>query len=605
MSVGGSKVGDAGGLSVVAAGRPLGLRRHLAAVLAVDVAGYTKLMEADEAAVHSELMFLMSDLVSPTISRHQGRIVKSTGDGFLASFDTAEDGITCAIELQERLSIRGERFPPQRRILFRMGLNYCDTIVEDFDIFGEGVNIAARLQSYAEPGDIVVEAATFELGRAVLAQQTTFDLGDLYLKNISKPVKARGVRIGSLRGPAIPVRSPASEAKPSIAVLPLRYEAPDALLADGVVAEIIHSLSALKQLFVISWTSILHYRGRVLDPKVVGGELGVGYVLTGSLTRRDGCLYVATELVEASTGRLLRSDRFEEQESGRFSELPARISLAAIRIVAPEVMEWELRRGMRKHPESRNAYDLVLQALHFLYRMDFESHSRARGLLQAAIALDPEYAGAYSYTAYWYIFRVGEGWTSDQDADAAEAARLAKAAIDRDSNDALALAIFGHVQAFLLRSFDAADVILNRAIDVGPSSAVAWSMSSLNRGYLGDGKGAVERAEQGIRLSPLDAHIFLHEGILAQAHYINGDLPAAIAWAQKAATRKSTAMFNLRILAASLAALGRRDEAAAAAREILKHQPGFRLGAYQARCPFRDVTLVTWLERLGMAGLPH
>lgn len=580
------------------------VRRKTAAVLVVDVAGYTRLMELDETSIHAELMHLMSEIVAPLVAEHSGRIVKSTGDGFLASFDGAASGVRCAILLQNRLAERAALFPPDRRIVFRMGLNYCDTIVEANDIYGEGVNLAARLQAYAEPGDIVLEASMAAMVEPELAAETTFDLGELYLKNISRRVRATGVRIGTLRGLPPRLRLPASDTKPSIAVLPFGCEDADRLLAGGVVSEIIHALSGLKQLFVISWTSMLHFAGKTVDPKEVGRELGVGYLLTGSISRRGDCLLISTELIDAGSGRLIHSDRFEGG-SAKLFELPAQISLAAMKTVAPEVMEWELRRGMRKHPESQTAYDLVLQALQYLYRMDYESHSRARSLLQSAIALDPDYAPPYSYTAYWYIFRVGEGWTADPDGDSAEAARLARAAIDRDGNDALALAIFGHVQAFLLRNFDAAEVILDRAIDVCPSCALAWAMSSVTRGYLGDGKGAVERAEQGIRLSPLDAHIFWNEGMLAQAHYINGDFASATAWARKSASRKSTAMFNLRVLAASLVALGRGEEARAVAEEMLKHQPQFRLSAYRARCPFTGVILRTWIERLAMAGLPE
>jgi adenylate cyclase len=584
--------------------RPSVIHRKMAAVLVVDVAGYTRLMELDETSIHAEFMNIMSEIVAPLVAEYGGRVVKGTGDGFIASFDGAASGVTCAILLQGRLAAQAALYPPERRILFRMGLNYCDTIVEANDIYGEGVNLAARLQAYAEPGDIVLEGSMASMVEAELADQTTFDLGELYLKNISRRVKATGVRIGTLRTLPPRLRPLGSDTKPSIAVLPFGREDADGLLAKGVVSEIIHALAGLKQLFVISWTSTLHYEGKSVDPKEVGRELGVDYLLTGILKRRGDCVLISTELIDTTTGRLIRSDRFEE-DSRNLVELPSRISLAAMKTVAPEVMEWELRRGLRKHPESQTAYDLVLQALQYLYRMDYESHSRARSLLLSAIALDADYALPYSYAAYWYIFRVGEGWTADPDDDSAEAARLAKAAIDRDGNDALALAIFGHVQAFLLRNFDAADVILNRAIDVGPSCALAWAMSSVTRGYLGDGRGAVERAEQGIRLSPIDAHIFWNEGMLAQAHYINGDYASATAWARKSASRRSTAMFNLRVLAASLVALGRSEDARAVAEEILKYQPQFRLCDYQLRCPFTGTILRTWIERLAMAGLPE
>jgi tetratricopeptide (TPR) repeat protein len=275
-----------------------------------------------------------------------------------------------------------------------------------------------------------------------------------------------------------------------------------------------------------------------------------------------------------------------------------------MKAIAPEIRERELRRAMRKPAENLTAYELVLRALDPLFRLDRESQARARGLLQQAIALDPGYAPAYSYTAYWHIFRVGEGWSADPAADGREAARMAQGAIERDSNDGLALAISGHVQSFLLHDFEAGNATLERAIAVAPNCALAWAMSSVTRGYLGDGPGAVERAETGLRLSPLDGHAFWYEGMLAQAHYVSADHEKAVAWARRAAVQNPGALFNLRVLAASLAALGRTALARRVAEDILARKPDFALAAYAAACPFRGRMLVDWLARLRAAGLP-
>jgi adenylate cyclase len=415
-----------------------------------------------------------------------------------------------------------------------------------------------------------------------------------------------GLRIGSLRNLTAPAPLRAVDARPSIAVLPFRKQVSDpaeAYFADGIVEEIIHALAGMKELFVISRTSTLQYSGDTIDARAIGRELGVRYLLYGSVSRVGDRLRIGTELSDAETGRIIRTDRYDGKLADLF-DLQAQIAIAVMKSIAPDVLEWELRRAMRKHPESLTAYDLVLQALEHLYRMDYESHSRARGLLQQAITLDPDYAPAYTYTAYWHIFRVGEGWSTNPDADAAEAARVARAAIDRNGNDALALAIFGHVHAFLLRDFQTANAVLDRAIDVGPNCATAWTMSSVARGYVGDGATAVERAEHGLRLSPLDAQVFWHEGQLAQAHYINGDYEAAVAWARRAAARKASLMFNLRVLAASLAAQGLELDSRRVAREILRLQPKFRLSTYARRCPFTGAILDAWIDRLRLAGLP-
>ena len=216
---------------------------------------------------------------------------------------------------------------------------------------------------------------------------------------------------------------------------------------------------------------------------------------------------------------------------GSLSELftlQDRISASVVATIAPHVLEHELVRARRKHPQNMTAYDFLLQALDQLYRMDDESHARARGLLQQAMAHDPFYGPAYSYAAFWYIFHIGEGRSTDFEADVREAARLADMAIGLNENDPRALAIYGHVQSFLLHDFDRAMLFLDRAIEAGPSAAIAWTMSGATCGYIGNGPLAVERAERGVRLAPQDAYRFWHEAVLGQAHYINGNYDEAV-----------------------------------------------------------------------------
>jgi adenylate cyclase len=576
-------------------------------IMAIDVVGYTRLMEIDEEGTLAQLILIRSETLVPTINEHKGNIVKYSGDGILAVFDTAAQSVRCAVSMQRRLIERATRFPMEQRITFRIGLNTAEPIFETGDIYGEGVNVAMRLQAYAEPGDVIMSAAVAEQSSEELAELDSFDMGDLYLKNISASVRAVGIRIGSicnLTGPAPPKRS--ADVRPSIAVMPFRSDSSEQIetyFANGIVEEIIHVLAALKELFVISRTSTLRYTETPYDVRAISRELGVHYLLFGSVSRFDDQLRIRTELVDAASEQVIQSDRYECKLADLF-ELQRRIGLAAMRTIAPNVLERELQRSIGKHPENLTAYDLVLQALENLYRLGYESHARARGLLQQAIALAPDYAQAYAYIAYWHIFRVGEGWSTDPDSDAAEASRLARLAIERDVNNALALSIYGHVHAFLLRDFETANAILDRAIDVGPNCALAWTMSSITRGYLGEGTMAVERAEQGLRLAPIDGHSFWHEGMLAQAHYVNGDYEAAVAWARRAAASNASAMFNLRVLAASLAALGRKNDAGRVGKDIMRLQPGFRLSTYSRSCPFTGEILENWINRLRAAGLP-
>ena len=581
------------------------VRRRVAAILAADVVGYTRLMEAHEEDTHIRLMQLRSEVLDPGVTAQHGKIVKNTGDGFLATFDTARDATRCALSLQEAVAAHTARMPADQRISFRMGLNAADIILEKDDVYGEGVNIAARLQTYAPSGGIVVSGAVAEqLGKDLSVN--VIDLGDLHLRNIGRPV-----RVYALHSPMQPAKlvgeaEAGSEPRPSIAVLPFRMNlaSPDqAYFADGIVYDIIRGLAALKELFVVSRGSALGYGGRNVDVREIGRQLGVRYVLYGSVQRTSTMLRIGTELSDAESGDVISSDLYEGDLGDLFA-LQDRIAISVVRRLAPQVRERELMRAMRKHPQNLTAYDLVLQALDLLYRMDYDSFSKARGLLEQAISHDPDYTLAYSYVALWYVFRIGEIGSPDPDGDAAAGARYATEAIERGGDDAFALAVYGHVLSFLLHDFHKAKAVLERAIAVGPSSAMAWTMASATSGFLGDGPTAVRQGEQGVRLSPLDARSFWHEGLLGQAHYVNGDYEQALDWVRSAVSRNDLIRFNQRLLIVTLGALGRHEEAAQAANRYLQIQPGFRISSYAKRCPFRDAALETWLGHLRSAGLP-
>src|SRR5262249_37811067 len=490
-------------------------QRKLVAILAADVVGYSRLMEEDEAATVSELKGHQAAIL-PEVSRHGGRVIDTAGDGILAEFPSVINATQCAVEIQTIMATRNETQPESRRMRFRIGINLGDVIHDETRIYGDGVNVAARLQTYAEPGGVVVSGAVAEQ-IVSLPGVHVVNLGELHLRNISRPVRAFALQMGDVR-----VRA---EGRPSIVVLPFRKDQSnpdDAYFADGIVDNIIHALAGLKELFVISRGSTLGYGGSTIDVRAIGRELGVRYVMYGSVQRAAGHLRIATELSDAETGAVVLSEKYDSEMSALFT-LQDTISTQIVTTIAPHVREHERLRAMRKHPKNLTAYDLVLQALGPLYEMDYESFSRARGLLQQAMAFDPGYAPAYSYAAYWHMFRIGQGWSPDARADVAEAARTAAAAIERDPGDALALAIYGHVQAFLMKDYATAVEYLDRALAVGPSCALAWTMSSATCGYLGQGAIAVLRAEHGLRLSPLDSHLFFHEHILSQAHYINGN----------------------------------------------------------------------------------
>jgi len=585
------------------------VRRQLAAILAADVVGYTRLMEMHEEDTHVQLMRLRSEILDPGVAERRGRIVKNTGDGFLATFDTARDATNCALSLQAAVAARTSALPADQRISFRMGLNAADIILEKDDVYGDGVNIAARLQTYAPSGGIVVSGAVAEqLDNNCLDKNfsvNVIDLGDLHLRNIGRPVRVYALHQRMQPAKLLGEAAAGSEPRPSIAVLPFRMNlvSPDeTYFADGIVDDIVRGLAALKELFVVSRGSALGYGGRNIDVREIGRQLGVRYILYGSVQRTDNALRIGAELSEAETAEVIFSERYEGDLSDIFA-VQDRIALSVVRKIAPQVRERELMRAMRKHPANLTAYDLVLQALNLLYRMDYDSFSAARGLLEQAISHDPNYALAYSCIALWYIFRVGEIGSPDPDADVAAGARYAAQAVERGGDDAFGLAVYGHVQSFLLHDFQKGRTVLERAIAAAPSSAMAWTMASATSGFLGDGALAVNQGEQGVRLSPLDARSFWHEGLLGQAHYVNGDYEQALEWVRSAVSRNDLIRFNQRLLIVILSALGRHEEAGEAARHLMQIQPDFRLSSYVKRCPFRGAALETWLGHLRSAGL--
>ena len=578
--------------------------RRLAAIVFADVTGYTRLMQVDEEDTHRRMIDLRSTIVEPQVEIWRGRIVKHTGDGFMAAFDSAEDATRCVIELQRMLTTAGDSESLSRRIVFRMGVNFAEVIFHDGDVFGDGVNIAARLQAYAEPGGIVVsESVAQELrDRAGLDFS---DLGHLPLRNVALPVRAYGIRSHAsalLLGDSLP----GSEGRTSIVVLPFRehnVRPEDAYFAEGIVDDIIHALAGLKELFVISRGSAVGLADSGFDVRAIGRELGVRYVMHGSVQRSEFEIRIRTELCNTETGEIVYTDQYRGALTDLF-QLQGRIADRVVTILAPQVQERERLRALRKHPQNMTAYDLVLQALGPLFGMNYHSFSLAHGLLMRATNSDSHYGPAYSYAAYWHVLRVGQGWSTDPGSDTEEAARMASTAISLDENDALSLAIYGHVHSYLQRDFETAVELQERAMELGPSCATAWTLSSLTRGYLGHGSIAVAHAARGVQLSPRGSHVGFHEHILSQAHYIDGNYAEAVQWGRRAAKRNEGLTSNLRCLVASLIAAGQVEEAQRMARRLLEFEPAITLTAFARRTPLTGKIRDDFVERLRRAGIP-
>lgn len=583
------------------------MARRLLAIVVADVVGYSRLMNLDEEDTHARLSHLRQTIFEPVIAAHQGRFVKSTGDGYLATFDDADRAVRCSIDILRSVAQANLAEAATRKIHLRFGVNMAEVIAEADDVFGDGVNIASRLQTYAEPDSLVVSGEIAQR-LAPLEGVRVSDLGDLPLKSIARPVPAVSLRLVDERRHILGDARPGSESRPSIAILPFEEQAAapsEAYFAAGIVDDIIHCLSGLKELFVLSRGSSLGLQAGVMDVRQIGRELDVRYVLHGKIhrSRSQNRIRIGTELDDAGTGLVVASDRWEG-EIGDLFELQANIAQRVVGSLAPQIRDRERLRAMRKHPQNMTAYDFLLQALDPLFRMDYASFSLAKGLLQRAITSDPDYGPAYSYAAYWHLLRVGQGWSKDPAADTAEASRMALSAIERDETDALALAINGHVHSYLKKDYETAVELQDRALEYGPSCALAWTLSSVTQGYLGNGEAAVERARHGLRLSPRGAHVVFYEHILSQAHYISGAYDEAVKWALSAHRHNGLLTSNIRCLIASLVAAGRLEDARQHAHGLLQLDPGFRLTRFAAQTPLSGDIRDRFVERLGLAGLP-
>jgi len=578
--------------------------RRLAAILAADVAGYSRLMGADEEGTLERLKALRRVLLDPKIVEHHGRIVKTTGDGMLVEFVSVVDAVRCAVEVQREMAARNASMPADTRIELRIGINMGDIVVEDGDIFGDGVNVAARLEALAEPGGICVAARVQEdaAGKLDLVFE---DIGEQQLKNIARPVRAYHV-VTSAR-PAItrPGTDPPLPDKPSIAVLPFANMSGDPeqeYFADGMVEEINTALSRIRWLFVIARNSTFTYKGHAVDVKQVGRELGVRYVLEGSVRKGGQRVRIIAQLIEAETGAHLWADRFEGSLDDVF-DLQDQVATGVVGAIEPTLRKAEIERASRKRPDNLDAYDLYLRALPLAFIAMPQAADEALDLLEQAVAIDPEYGAAHAFIAWCHHTRYLRAGLAEEERLAA--LRHALIAIAMGGDDATALAVAAFIVGIFERDYETAFNAFDRSLALSPSSALAFGLSSLIRAWSGDSTIAIEHAQRALRLSPFDPLSYNPYNAMAYAHFFAGRLEEAASAAGMAAQANPRFSIPWILRTAALGKLGRVDDAKASAERVLNVEPRFTISSFLAS----KVTSAEHLALLGaalrQAGLPE
>lgn len=580
------------------------MERRLAAVLAADVAGYSRLMGIDEEGTYRGLKAHCDELVVPKVHQYRGRIIKFTGDGFLAEFTSVLDAVRCAAEIQQGMSVRNFKMPDDRRIEFRIGVHQGDIISDRGDIFGDGVNVAARLESISDPRGICVSARVQEDVRGKL-DFLLEDMGEQQLKNIERPV--RTYRILLENKPIAPRPALALPNRPSIAVLPFQNMSGDQeqdYFADGVVEDIITALSRFRQLFVIARNSSFTYKGRAIDVKQVGSELGVRYVLEGSVRRATNRLRITAQLIDAKTGGHLWANRFDGTSSDIF-DLQDQVSTSVVGAIIPKLEEVEFNRTKLKPTESLEAYDYYLRGMMYFNQWTEESISEALKLFSKAIELDPEFASAHGLAAWCYTRRKQFRWMKDRH-ELIELERLAHRAVSLGKEDAIALCSGGWALVHVPTSFEEGVAAINYALTLNPNLTNAWHLSGWASIYAGQADKAVEHFARAMRLNPLDPYFARMQSGTIAAYLLARRYDESSVLAEAALAQHPNNLSVLRVAAASYALAGKTTEAKTVISRICQLDQDAPLSTAMDFAPFRRPEDIAWYrEALQKAGLPE
>ena len=575
-----------------------GVTRRLAAVLAADVAGYTRLMEQDTAGTVAAWQAARDDVIDPTVAAHSGRMVKLTGDGFLVEFPTIQDAVECAIALQDGL---------RANVLdFRMGINLGDIVDDGRDIHGEGVNVAARLEGLAEPGGIRVSGDVFNQVRNRI-DAVFEDLGEKEVKHVSAPVRVYAIRLGGGAEAGLPEEGPGPETpkpeKSSIAVLPFDNMSGDPaqdFIGDGLSEDIITALSRIRLFFVIARNSTFTYKGLSPDVRQVARDLGVRYVLEGSVRRAGDRLRITMQLIDGSSGNHIWAEKYDRQFEDLF-QVQDEITQTIVAQLEPELGRAEYERVKSEPTGNLDAWALFHRGIQHIFRRTRDDILQARGLFEQAIERDPSFASAHA----------GKAWTYAQDAlldisasDREVALRAAEKAIELDDRDHFAHIALGQALPADKQNEDAISAY-REAIRINPSCALAHSLLGMSLTRSGRAEEAIPHALLAIRLSPSDPGIGPFYGRLSAAHFYLGQHDEAVEWGRKA-LRKGVPWPGRVYMTAALGHLERPDEARQACENLQQVRPDITVAFVRQRIPaVPEIHMEGLLEGLRKAGLPE
>lgn len=576
------------------------VQRRLAAILAADVVGYSALMQRAEEATYAEFERLKRELIEPSLSRHEGRLIKTTGDGALVEFASPLAAMRCAVEIQDHLAAGSS---PLR---LRVGLNLGDVIVgQDGELYGDGINIAVRLEGGADPGGVLISEKVYSEVEGKLDVRFE-DRGEQQLKNISKPIRAYAVLAGTYS--ALTERlsaAPPLPDKPSIAVLPFENMSGDPeqeYFADGMVEEIITALSRFKSLFVIARNSSFTFKGRAVDIKEVGRRLGVRYALEGSVRKATGKVRITGQLIDTVTGMHIWADRFERDLTDVFA-LQDEVTAAVVSAIQPKLLQAEIAMATRRRPESLTAYEFYLRAMQQSYLTTREGVAETLRLAHRALELDPRFGLVAALAGFCHMRNVTLGYADDPQLERKEAVRLLRLALSVDDSDPDTLVWASAISAWMVGDPESEIEMADRAVALNPNSSLAWGCRGWIYKIAGLSEEAVRSFERGIRMSPIDP--LLHRAFVGMgtAFIELRRFDEAIVAGKKALRQTPSYSPAYRCLASAFAHLGRDAEAGEAAARLLEIDPDFTISAFIARGGQTNAKLL--IEGLRTAGLPE